>query len=162
MAVPIGGGGIGAGGDSSVELWCIPDWIEKRHMRDPVGSREPWRRTFDVSSRMSTACLSYTTLQPRLQRGPIPTRLCWKPGMMCLPRTGKVGNWRLQEAEEVYCVPDEVPTLMGGTAALMSVQGAAGVRHISLAPLSNMAMSVLGRLISPVLRSWGRGLQCKL
>ena len=28
-------------------------------------------------------------------------RLCWNPGMMCLPRTGRVGSWRLQEAVEV-------------------------------------------------------------
>ena len=59
-------------------------------------------------------------------------------------------------------MPDAVPTLMGGTNVLMSVQGAAGVRYILLAPLSTMAVSVLGRLIYPVLRSWGWGLQRKL
>ena len=57
---------------------------------------------------------------------------------------------------------DAVPTLTGGAAVLMSVQGAAGVRYIPLAPLSNMTVSVLGRLISPMLRLWGWGLQRKL
>ena len=54
-----------------------------------------------------------------------------------------------------------VPMLMGGAAVLMSVQGAEEVRYIPLSQLSNMAVSVLGRLISPVLGSWGWGLQRK-
>ena len=67
----------------------------------------------------------------------------------------------LQEAAEVYRVPDAVTTLMGGAAMLMSVQGAEGVRYIPLATLSTVAVSLLGRLIFPVLRSWGWGLQRK-
>ena len=58
-------------------------------------------------------------------------------------------------------MPDAVPTLMEGAAMLMSMQGAEGVRYILLAPLSTMSVSVLGSLISPVLRSWGWGLQRK-
>ena len=52
-------------------------------------------------------------------------------------------------------MPDVLPTLMGGAAVLMSVQGAVWVRYIPLAPMSNMALYVLGRLISPVSRLWG-------
>ena len=55
-------------------------------------------------------------------------------------------------------MPDAVPTLMGGVAVLMSVQRAAGVRYIPLAPLYTMEVSVLGRLIYLALRSWGWGL----
>ena len=50
-------------------------------------------------------------------------------------------------------MPDVVPTLMGGAAVLMLVQVEAGVRYIPLAPLSTMAVSVMGRLISSVLGS---------
>ena len=91
----------------------------------------------------------------------MPTRLCWNPGMMCPPCTGRVGSWWLQEAVEVYRVPSAVPTLMGGAAVLMSVQGAVGVRYIPLATLSTMEVSMFGRLTSPVLRLCGWGLQCK-
>ena len=56
-------------------------------------------------------------------------------------------------------MPDAVPTLTGGAVVLMSVQGAVGMRYIPLAPLSTMAVSVLGRLISSVLRFRGWGLQ---
>ena len=56
-------------------------------------------------------------------------------------------------------MPDVVPTLMVGAAMLMSVQGVAGVRYIPLASLSTMTVSVLGRLILPVLRLWGWGLR---
>ena len=55
-------------------------------------------------------------------------------------------------------MPYVVPTLVVGASMLMSVQEAAGVSYIPLAPLSTMAVFVLGRLISPVLRSWGWGL----
>ena len=41
-------------------------------------------------------------------------------------------------------------TLIGVDAVLMSVQGAAGVRYIPLAPLSTMSVSVLGSLSSSV------------
>ena len=68
----------------------------------------------------------------------------------------------LQEAEEVYRVSDVVPTLMGGAAVLMSVQGAEGVRYIPLETLSTVAVFVLGGIISPVLKSWGWGLNRKL
>ena len=50
-------------------------------------------------------------------------------------------------------MPAAVTMLMVISAVLMLVQGAEGVRHIPMAPLSTMAVSVLGRLISPVLRS---------
>ena len=66
---------------------------------------------------------------------------------------------RLQEAEEVYRVPDAVPTLMGGAVVLMSVQGSTGVRYIPLVPLSTMEVYVLGRLSYYVLRLRGWGLQ---
>ena len=89
----------------------------------------------------------------------MPTRLFCNPVMMCPPRTGRVVSWRLQEAVEVYCVPAAVPTLMGGAAVLMSMQVAEGVRYIPLVLLSTMVVSVMGRLISPVLGSWGWGLQ---
>ena len=56
-------------------------------------------------------------------------------------------------------MPDAVPMLTGGSAVLMLVQGAAGVRYIPLAPMSTMAVSVLGRLSSSVLRFQGWGLQ---
>ena len=82
----------------------------------------------------------------------MPTILCCKPDMMCPPSTGRVGSWRLQEAVEVYCVPATVPMLMGGAAVLMPVQEEEGVRYIPLVPLYNMAVSILGRLILPVLR----------
>ena len=52
-------------------------------------------------------------------------------------------------------MPDAVPTLIGGVVVLMSVQGAAGVRYIPLAPLSTMKVSVLGRLSSSVLSCGG-------
>ena len=42
---------------------------------------------------------------------------------------------------------------------LMAVQGAAGVGYIPLAPLSTMAVYVLGRLSYSVLRLRGWGLQ---
>ena len=80
----------------------------------------------------------------------MPTRLCWKPGILCLPCMDRVGSWRLQEAEELYHVPDVLPMLIGGAAVLMLVQRAAEVRYIPLAPLSTMAVSVLGRLSSSV------------
>ena len=44
----------------------------------------------------------------------------------------------------MYHFPDKVPTLTGGSAVLMSVQGLVGVSYIPLAPLSTMAVSVLG------------------
>ena len=49
-------------------------------------------------------------------------------------------------------MPDAVPTLMGGAVVLMSVQGAAGVGYIPLAPLSTIAVYVLGGLSSS---KWG-------
>ena len=91
----------------------------------------------------------------------MPTRLCCNPSMMCLPRTGRVGSWRLQDDVEVYSFPAAVPTLMGVAAVLMSVQGAEGMKYIPLAPLSTMTVSVLGGLILPVLRSRGWGIQRK-
>ena len=56
-------------------------------------------------------------------------------------------------------MPDAVPMLTGGSAVLMLVQGAARVRYIPLAPMYTMAVSVLGRLSSSVLRLQGWGLQ---
>ena len=56
-------------------------------------------------------------------------------------------------------MPDAVPILTGGAAVLMSAQGAAGVRYIPLAPLSTMAVSMLGSLGSSMLRLWEEGLQ---
>ena len=41
-------------------------------------------------------------------------------------------------------MPAAVPELMGGANMLRSVQGVEGVRYIPLAPLSTMAVSVLG------------------
>ena len=58
-------------------------------------------------------------------------------------------------------MPAAVSTLMGGDVVLMSVQGAEGVRYIPLAPLSSMEVSVMGRIVSLVLGSWGWGLQRK-
>ena len=60
-------------------------------------------------------------------RESMPTRLCWKPGMTCTPCTGRAGICRLQGNEEVYHVPDAVPTLMGGTAEFISDSGASGI-----------------------------------
>ena len=77
----------------------------------------------------------------------MPTRLCLNTGMMCPPRTGRVVSCRLQEAVEVYRVPDAVPTLMGGAAVFISVQEAEGVRYILLAPLYTMTVSVIGRIV---------------
>ena len=56
-------------------------------------------------------------------------------------------------------MPDMVPTLMGGASVLMEVQGAEGVRYISLAPLYSMAVSVVGRILLLVLGLLGWGLQ---
>ena len=67
----------------------------------------------------------------------------------------------LQEAEEVYRVSDVVPTLMGGAAVLMSVQGAEGVRYIPLAQLSDMAMSLMVSTVSFVVVSFEGRLQGK-
>ena len=89
----------------------------------------------------------------------MPTRLCWNPGMMCPPRTGRVGSWRLQEAVYVLGVPDTVPQLMGGAAMLMSVQVAEGVRYIPLAPLFAMAVSMMGRILLLLSSLWGWGIQ---
>ena len=58
-------------------------------------------------------------------------------------------------------MPAAVPKFMGGASVLMSMQGAEVVRKIPLAPLSTMAVSVMGRLIFLVLGLWGWGLQCK-
>ena len=58
-------------------------------------------------------------------------------------------------------MPAAVSTLMGVAAVLMSVQVSEGVRYIPLAPLSAIEFSVLGRLILPVLKLWGWGLQLK-
>ena len=76
----------------------------------------------------------------------MPTRLCWKPGMMCPPREGRVWRCRLQDPDEEKRVSNTVPTLTGSAAVLMSVQGAAEVMYTPLAPLSNMSVYVLGSL----------------
>ena len=78
----------------------------------------------------------------------MPNRLCWKPGMMCPPCVVRVCRCRLHESDEEYRVFEAVPMLIGGDAALMSVQGATGVRYIPLAPMSTMAVSVLGGISS--------------
>ena len=59
-------------------------------------------------------------------------------------------------------MPDAVPTMMGDAAVFMLVQGAAWVRFIPLLPLSTMAVSMLGRLISSKLRLRGWGLQSEV
>ena len=56
-------------------------------------------------------------------------------------------------------MPNAVQKLTGGAAVFMSVQGSAGVRYIPLALLSNMEVSVLGRLSYSVLRLRGWGIQ---
>ena len=45
-------------------------------------------------------------------------------------------------------MPHELPTLTGGAAVLMSLQGESGVSYIPLAPMSTMTVSVLGSLSS--------------
>ena len=68
--------------------------------------------------------------------------------MMCPPRVGRVCRCMLHESDRDQRVLEAVPTLTRGAVVLMSVQGAAGLRYIPLAPLSTMEVSVLGSLSS--------------
>ena len=93
---------------------------------------------------MVTVCLVKTTRQSLSQKGAIPRRLCWKPGITW-PVDGRLeGMWgraSWQSADETMGCPDAVPTLTGGALGFKLVFGAEGIRYISLAPESTIADS---------------------
>ena len=76
----------------------------------------------------------------------MPSRLCWKVGMTCQLREGRLGRLRLAESEEAWMRPEVSPTWIVGACGLMLHTGAVGVTYMSLAPVSAIALSEMSRL----------------
>ena len=65
----------------------------------------------------------------------MPSRLCWKVGIIWKLRAGRSGRFRFADAEEVCMQPEVLPTWDVGASGLMMYTGAEGVTYMSLAPV---------------------------
>ena len=76
----------------------------------------------------------------------MPSRLCWKVGIIWQLGLGRLGRLRFADAEEVWMQPEASPTLDVGASGLMLDTGAEGVTYISLAPVSTIVVSDMANL----------------
>ena len=76
----------------------------------------------------------------------MPSRLCWKVGIIWQLRAGRLVSFRFADAEEVWIRPEASPTWDVGESGLMLHTGAEGVTYMSLAPMSAIAVSEMVKL----------------
>ena len=76
----------------------------------------------------------------------MPSILCWKVGIICQLRAGRLGRFRFADAEEVWMRPEASPTWDVGASGLMLHTGAEGVTYMSLAPVSAIAVSEIAKM----------------
>ena len=76
----------------------------------------------------------------------MPSRLCWKVGMTWQLRAVRFGRLRLAEAEEAWMRTEASPTCDVGACGSMLHTGADRVTYMSLAPVSEIAVSEMARL----------------
>ena len=76
----------------------------------------------------------------------MPSILFWKVGITWQLRVGRLGRLRLAEDEEVWMRPEALPTWDVGAIGLMLHTGAEGVTYMSLAPVSDIAVSKMDNL----------------
>ena len=76
----------------------------------------------------------------------MPSRLCWKVGIIWQLRAGRLGRFRFADAEELWMRPEASPTWDVGESRLMLHKGAEVVAYMSLAPVSAIAVSEMAKL----------------
>ena len=70
----------------------------------------------------------------------MPSRLCWKVGIIWQLQAGRLDKFRFADAEEVWMRPEASPTWDVGASGLVLHIGAEGVTYMSL-PLHPYAAS---------------------
>ena len=76
----------------------------------------------------------------------MPSRLCWKVGIIWQLWEGRLGRFRFADAEEVWMRPEASLTWDIGAIGLMLHGVAEGVTYMSLAPVSAIAVSDMAKL----------------
>ena len=76
----------------------------------------------------------------------MPSRLCCKVGIIWKLRAGRSGRFIFAEAEEVWMRSKALPTWDVGAIGLMLHTGAEGVTYMSLALVSDIAVSEIAKL----------------
>ena len=101
---------------------------EKCHGLSPNFSRYPLGRTVLSLEKTVTAASSNSTRQPWLHSGPMPIKLLWNCGMMWAAVVESEERRRLQDADEWWGGPPDVPTSTWSMLGLTFTHGALGVR----------------------------------
>ena len=76
----------------------------------------------------------------------MPSRLCWKVGIIWKLQTGRLGRFRFADAEEVWMRPEASPTWDFGASRLMLRTGVEEVTYMSLCPVSAIVVSDMVKL----------------
>ena len=76
----------------------------------------------------------------------MPSRLCWKVGIIWQLRAGRLGRFRFVDVEKVWMRPEASPKWDVGSSRLMLHTGAEGVTYMSLAPVSAIAVFEMDKL----------------
>ena len=103
-------------------------WREKSQSLAPACSRFPVRRTVFSLVKTVTAVSSKITWQLWLHRKPMPIKLLWNFGMMWAAVVESEERRRLQDADEWWGGPPDVPTSTWSMLGLTFTHGALGVR----------------------------------
>ena len=76
----------------------------------------------------------------------MPSKLCWKVGIIWQLRLRRLGRFRFADAKEVWILSEALPTWDVGASRLMLDTGAEGVTYMSLDSVSAIALSEMARL----------------